>query len=59
VQHVIGYETGIVDDHGWVEGLTFRPRGDGGDSASFFKRRLGIRQGRLDPIDQLDFVLGR
>lgn len=61
VQHVIGYETGITDAHGWVEwGSRFGLGAMAGDSAkSFFKRRLGIPPGSpWIPVDQLDFVLG-
>jgi CDP-2,3-bis-(O-geranylgeranyl)-sn-glycerol synthase len=61
VQHIIGYDTGIVDYGGWVElGSCFGLGAMVGDSTkSFVKRRLGIPPGSpWIPFDQLDFVLG-
>jgi CDP-2,3-bis-(O-geranylgeranyl)-sn-glycerol synthase len=60
-QHVLGYDTGIADDRGWVEcGSRFGLGAMVGDSAkSFVKRRLGIPPGSSwIPFDQLDFVAG-
>ena len=54
VQHVIGWQTGIVDDARWFElGLRFGVGAMTGDSAkSFLKGQAWV------PFDQLDFALG-
>ena len=61
MQHVIGWQTGIVDDARWFElGLRFGVGAMTGDSAkSFLKRRLRIPPGQAwVPFDQLDFAVG-